>query len=155
LQCGCGLLLHGREPAADAIFRRRHHEAGDEVIPWLRRFKRELEDLVFEALILVKSGKVKSGDIRDLRGTLERRESAIGVFITLETPSPQMETEAISAGYYESSLWGQKFRKLQILTIEDLLRGQGVEMPPQHGTFKQAQRVKEQDAQQLGLNLPD
>jgi site-specific DNA-methyltransferase (adenine-specific) len=108
-----------------------------------------------EVVVQVKSGKVKSGDIRDLRGTLERRESAIGVFITLETPSPQMETEAISAGYYESSLWGQKFRKLQILTIEDLLRGQGVEMPPQHGTFKQAQRVRAQDAQQLGLNLPD
>jgi len=34
-------------------------------------------------LIQVKSGHVKSGDIRDLRGVLDREESAIGVFITL------------------------------------------------------------------------
>jgi len=42
------------------------------------------------------------GDIRDLKGTLEREKAALGVFITLEPPSQDMETEAVSAGYYLS-----------------------------------------------------
>jgi site-specific DNA-methyltransferase (adenine-specific) len=31
--------------------------------------------------------QVKSGDIRDLRGTVERENAAIGVFVTVEEPS--------------------------------------------------------------------
>lgn len=40
---------------------------------------------------------VKSGDIRDLRGAVERENAAIGVFITLEPPSKDMITERQSA----------------------------------------------------------
>src|SRR5207244_1551227 len=38
--------------------------------------------------VQVKSGHVKSGDIRDFRGTLEREKAQMGVFITLEPPTP-------------------------------------------------------------------
>lgn len=38
-------------------------------------------------IVQVKSGHVKSGDIRDLVGTVKRENAAIGVFITLEEPS--------------------------------------------------------------------
>jgi site-specific DNA-methyltransferase (adenine-specific) len=100
-----------------------------------------------KVLIQVKSGKVKSGDIRDLVGTVEREKGAIGVFITLEKPSRDMVTEALSAGYYESEMWGKEYRKVQILTIADLLEGDRVEMPTQHGTFKKAQRVQNEDEQ--------
>jgi len=92
-------------------------------------------------LVQVKSGHVKSGDIRDLRGTVERENADIGVFITLEPPSKDMITEAVSAGSYESPYWG-KCPRIQILTIADLLKGAKVNMPPAHGTFRQAQRVK-------------
>src|SRR5260370_24524211 len=51
-------------------------------------------------LVQVKSGHVNPGDIRDLVGTVQREQAAIGVFITLEPPSPLMITEALSAGYY-------------------------------------------------------
>jgi site-specific DNA-methyltransferase (adenine-specific) len=50
-------------------------------------------------LVQVKSGHVKSGDIRDLVGTVQRENAAMGVFITLETPSRDMQTEAVSAGF--------------------------------------------------------
>src|SRR5581483_9635212 len=46
------------------------------------------------ALVQVKSGHVKSGDVRDLRGTVEREGAALGIFITLEPPSHDMEKEA-------------------------------------------------------------
>ena len=95
-----------------------------------------------KVIVQVKSGKVKSSDIRDLKGTAEREKAAIGVFITLENPTPDMHKEALAAGYYESAFWGQRYRRLQILTVGDLFQGEAVDMPPQHGTHRQAQRYK-------------
>lgn len=94
-------------------------------------------------LIQVKSGKVGSRDIRDLVGTVEREGAAIGVFITLENPTRDMTTEAVSAGYYDSTLMDRQYPKIQILTIEDLLGGTGIDMPMSFTTFKHAERVKD------------
>jgi site-specific DNA-methyltransferase (adenine-specific) len=102
-------------------------------------------------LVQVKSGHVKSGDIRDLVGTVQRENAAIGVFITLEAPTRDMATEAVSAGYYESPGWNKKYPRIQIRTIAELLRGAQVDMPPQYGTFKQAQRVQQSKGQQEEL----
>jgi site-specific DNA-methyltransferase (adenine-specific) len=102
-------------------------------------------------LVQVKSGKVKSGDIRDLAGTVGREKAAMGVFITLDEPSPDMITEAVSAGFYESTALGHKFPKLQILTIAELLDGATVKMPQSNISFKTAERVKPDDKLQMGL----
>lgn len=103
------------------------------------------------ALVQVKSGHVKSGDIRDLVGTITREKASIGIFLTLETPSRDMVTEALNAGYYYSQGWGEKYPRLQILSISELLQGAKVKMPPQFGTFKQAQKVNQAGAEQQRL----
>lgn len=105
-----------------------------------------------KVLVQVKSGKVKSGDIRDLVGTVDREKAAIGVFITLEKPTSHMRQEAISAGYYHSTGWERDHPRIQILTVEELLHGARIDMPPQHGTFKDAQRVR-QAAEHPSLDL--
>ena len=65
-----------------------------------------------------------------------------------------MTNEAISAGFYSSPGWGQKYPKVQILTIAELLRGAEVKMPPPFGTFKQAPKVSQAlDALQQGFDL--
>lgn len=104
-------------------------------------------------VIQVKSGHVKSGNVRDLRGVLDREESALGVFITLETPSKDMLTEAVSSGYYHSNLWDKDYPRIQILTIEELLNGKAIDMPKSvpGQTFKQAGKVKKKDATQSDL----
>jgi len=104
-------------------------------------------------LVQVKSGKVSSRDIRDLVGTLDREKAEIGVFLTLEEPSGPMKKEAVSAGYYRSQGWGRDFPRMQILTVEQLLHGAQVEMPPQHGTFREAQRARTQEPDHLRLDL--
>ena len=43
--------------------------------------------------------------------------------------------------------------RLQILTVEQLLHGAQVQMPPEHGTFKQAQKVKIDEGIQGALGL--
>lgn len=104
------------------------------------------------ALVQVKGGaNVKSGDIRDLRGTVEREGAAIGIFITLEEPTSEMRREAVTAGYYRSPGWHRDYPKIQIYTIAELLRGTKPDMPPAHGTFKAAQRVETTDHEQHKL----
>lgn len=99
-------------------------------------------------IVQVKSGKVKSGDIRDLVGTGKRENAAIGVFITLEPPTKDMQTEAVSAGSYHSPNWNKDYPKIQILTIENLFAGATVQIPPTARTYKKVQRENTQDIEQ-------
>ena len=70
-----------------------------------------------------------------------RVRTAIGVFITLEKATSHMTDEAASAGFFTSEHFG-KFPKIQILTIEELLGGKTLQMPPSlERTFKQAEKI--------------
>ena len=80
----------------------------------------------------VKSGAVKSGDIRDLVGTMNREKADIGVFISLADVTRDMKTEAATAGLYSPGVMSIKaVAKLQILTIKELLNGHGIIYPSQ------------------------
>ena len=106
-----------------------------------------------KVLVQVKSGHVKSGDVRDLRGTLEREEGAIGLFVTLEEPTRPMIEEAATAGFYEAKELGKKYPKVQILTIEELLDGKQAEYPRGAGrlTYTKAKRTSKQKDKQGNL----
>ncbi len=80
-------------------------------------------------LIQVKSGKVSVKEIRDFRGTLEREGATLGFFVTLEEPTAPMKQEAEQAGYYTSPLGGKKLPRLQIRTVEQLLKGEEFVLP--------------------------
>jgi site-specific DNA-methyltransferase (adenine-specific) len=66
----------------------------------------------------------------------------MGILITLEAPTREMEKEVVLAGLYHSPGWNRDYPKLQILTIADLLGGAQVQMPPASMTFKQAEKIK-------------
>lgn len=85
----------------------------DGVIPFVGKRGR-----VQQALVSVKSGKVKPGDMRDLKGAVNRERAAVGVLLTLAGASDEMRLEATTAGEYEEGI-----PKLQILTIADALTG--------------------------------
>ncbi len=98
----------------------------------------------------VKSGKTSVKDIRELKSTLESEKAAMGLLITLEPPTQNMLKEALEAGYYESDFWGRRYRRLQILTVGDLLDGAPFDMPPQHATHRKAQRYIPSDVDAAG-----
>ena len=103
-------------------------------------------------IVQVKSGHVKSGDVRDLIGVLDREKAEIGVFITLNDPTRDMLTEAVSAGFYRSEGWQRDYPKVQILTIAELLDGKLAQLPPTSTTFKNGNSlIREPD--QIYLNL--
>ncbi|GIV08265.1 MAG: hypothetical protein KatS3mg019_0356 [Fimbriimonadales bacterium] len=82
-----------------------------------------------KAVIQVKSGRVGAKDIRDFRGVLEREKATLGLFVTLEPPTKPMRHEAEQAGYYTTPLGNLKLPRLQIRTVEQLLSGEGFQIP--------------------------
>ncbi|MBA3688732.1 MAG: restriction endonuclease [Chloroflexi bacterium] len=101
-----------------------------------------------QALVSVKSGKVNSGMIRDLRGTMEAQGAEIGLFITLEEPSKPMLLEASTAGVYTSAISGKDYPRIQILSIRDLLEEHAKPMLPLllMPTYQQAERIPAKQA---------
>jgi hypothetical protein len=111
-----------------------------------------------QVVISVKAGNLKANYVRDLRGVVDREKAAIGVLISVEKPTKPMNTEAATAGFYESKMWGKKYPKIQLLTIAELLAGKKIDMPPirQVGqTFKKAERHKAEGGKQLEIKESD
>jgi len=130
-------------------------KGSDTGIDGLIFFQDEL-NAVKKIIVSVKGGEaVGVSQIRDLKGTVDREKAAIGLFVTLAEPTRPMQTEAVSAGYYESNL-GTSYPKIQIVTIEGLLSGQQKAEYPDLArgglTFKKS-KPAEKDAGQLELGM--
>ncbi len=103
---------------------------------------------VNSCLIQVKSGKVSSSQVRDLKGAMEREKAEMGTFITLEPATAEMRTEAASAGYYHSEVMNRDYPRIQILTIEQLLHEPDLFKIPPGGEYQAAPKfVAEGQAQ--------
>jgi len=121
----------------------------DGVINYIDSPKQELK----RVLVQVKSGHVNAGTVRDLVGTLNNEQAEISVLVTLEPPTRDMTSAAASAGYYDSIFWERSYPRLQILTIEQLLAGASVHMPPETGTFTAAQKVRKEQGKQSKFDI--
>lgn len=95
-------------------------KGADKGIDGIAYFQGENDDP--EKIILqVKSGKVKSGEIRDLQGTVTLEQAALGIFITLEEPTKDMIKTAKAAGIYQNKFMSQSCDRIQIVTIREIL----------------------------------
>jgi site-specific DNA-methyltransferase (adenine-specific) len=110
-----------------------------------------------QIVIQVKGGKTGVKDVRDLRGVLDREQAAIGILISLQPPTAPMETEAASAGFYEHKTNKQKYPRLQLRTVKELMEGNGIERPSTVAatdeTFKKAPESKKKHGEQKALEL--
>jgi len=119
-------------------------------------FHDEVKGKTKQVIISVKAGKPHLTYMRDLRGVVDRENAEIGVLITMQEPTQPMRSEAASGGFYESPVWGVSYPKLQILTIEELLEGKGIDMPPVgqvNVTFKKAPKSNKVKGSQPELGL--
>ncbi len=81
-------------------------------------------------LVQVKSGHVQRNIIATLKGDMEREQAEMGLLVTLEPPTGPMVQEAVAAGLYEPEHFpDRQFPRVQIATIEDLLSGNGPDVP--------------------------
>jgi DNA modification methylase len=105
-----------------------------------------------KVVVQVKGGRVSSPQIRDLKGVVEREKAALGLFITLEEPTRDMQTEAASGGFFHSDLWSRDYPKIQIRTVRQLLGDHSFELPPRQPMYQPAERVKRTEGHQTSLD---
>ena len=104
-----------------------------------------------KVVIQVKGGRVSSPQVRDLKGVVEREQAALGLFISLEPPTREMQREAASGGVYHSELWDRDFPKIQLRTIGEMLSGQGFNLPTIASAYQPARRVAQSQGSQANL----
>ena len=109
-----------------------------------------------QVILSVKAGHTGPDHVRDLKGVLDREKAEIGVLITMQEPTKPMKEEAASTGFYESPGWKKSYPKLQLLTVEEILSGKQIDMPPigeVNVTFNKAGRAEpgEEPQGELGL----
>ena len=105
-------------------------------------------------VVQVKSGHVTRNQIATLKGDMEREKAEIGLFVTLQPHTRQMEAEATSAGFYTPEHYPDRhYPRVQILTIEELLAGKRAEYPrlAPEATFRRAPHRRRSTGTQPGL----
>ncbi len=105
-----------------------------------------------KAIVQVKSGRVSSPLIRDLRGAVEREKADLGLFISLEEPTRDMRAEAASAGFYRSDVWQRDYPRMQIRTVAELLAGNEFDIPYAPSMYQPAQRVQRPEGRQAAMD---
>jgi DNA modification methylase len=109
-----------------------------------------------QIIFSVKAGHVQSAYVRDLRGVIEREDAQIGVLISMEEPTKPMLKEAAEAGFYKPPGLQDKYPRIQILTIEELLASKQVAHPRLlDATFKKAPKSRPAAEKKLSLPFDD
>jgi len=82
-----------------------------------------------KAIVSVKGGQsLNPAMVKDLIVTVDQEGAKMGIFLTLESPTKGMVTQAAAAGFYKTD-YGQ-FPKIQIITVEQLFApGNPIQMP--------------------------
>jgi len=114
-----------------------------------------------QIIFSVKGGQnIGVSEVRDLIGVLHREKAEIGVYISFEEPTKPMQREAAEAGFYTSpgvaGAPGQKYSRIQLLTIRDLIEGNKNVQRPLHVrdvTFRKAPRSRPDAPENLTLKL--
>ncbi|HZP00067.1 MAG TPA: DNA methyltransferase [Terriglobia bacterium] len=109
-----------------------------------------------QIILSVKAGNVQAAHVRDLRGVIEREKAEIGVLISMESPTKPMLKEAAEAGFYQPPGLADKYPRIQILSIAELLAGKKIEYPRLLDvTYKKAPRARGAPAAQIELGAED
>lgn len=82
-----------------------------------------------KAVIQTKSGKVSRSQIATLNSDRIREGAEVAFFITLEPPTKPMMEEARLAGEYRHPSFERIFRRVQIVTVDEILSGERVNLP--------------------------
>jgi len=131
-------LIHARPVGSTSGKPREGRKGADEGIDGWLRFADGQEGHVEKIVVQVKSGHVGVKDIRELRDVVSKQKAAIGLFLTLEEPTSEMTKETKATDPYISPVWKHEYQKIQILTIQDLLKGKKPNIPPTISVYQEA-----------------
>lgn len=122
-------------------------QVGDKGIDGVIRFYLNEKKETGEALVSVKGGaQLNPAMVRDLRGTVERRGAAMGVFVCMNQPTKGMVEEAQHSGSFTYEFSGASFPRIQLITVAELLHGKRPAMPTPILPYKLAKKRSGQTA---------
>ncbi len=103
-------------------------------------------------VIQVKSGGANRSTIATLISDMEREKAEMAVLITLEEPTKPMKEEASGAGFYHHPLMNIDYKKVQIVTIREMIEDhKRLELPMSHDVLISGKGKSKET--QLGLDL--
>lgn len=134
----------------------REKKGPDRGIDGIMHLRDEYSGEYKKIILQVKGGHVTVSQIRDLQGVMEREKAELGVFLTLKRPTRQMRQEADAAGsFIDPQFPQQRFPRLQILTVQDILTGKRIAFPSwwSQETFKKGPRRRKTNPEDAQNNL--
>ncbi|MFH1052400.1 MAG: DNA methyltransferase, partial [bacterium] len=109
----------------------------------------EGKQIINEVIFSVKSNeKLSPTVIRDLNGTIEREKAVMGYFITLY-PMENLVKESKKYGVYENKLFGHTYQKIEVISVEDILKGKRMKLPTSLEVLKKAEQKMKGNQTQL------
>ncbi|MGW1901735.1 DNA methyltransferase [Streptomyces hirsutus] len=126
-------------------------QVGDKGIDGVIRIPVDRRGTSERVLVSVKGGATGPSHVRDLIETVESNKAAMGVFITLRNPTPAMREAANHSGIYTYPVNGQKYPKVQIISVAELLSGVRPHVPTSLLPYYQARRRPKVEAEQMTL----
>jgi site-specific DNA-methyltransferase (adenine-specific) len=135
----CCDLVNARPSGSKAKGKMRGADRGIDGIITLVEPKAGGQTVYHRVLVQVKGGEhLPANVVRDLEGT-RSREGALGaVLVSLTPPTKAMQREAAEAGSFTYELTGQKYPRLQLLTVDELVDGHRPRLPNVLAYAKQA-----------------
>lgn len=107
-------------------------------------------------LIEVKSGNVNVKNVREFIQVVRKQNADIGVFVCFEEQiTKPMLIAAKDEGYFEAQYYGDRYDKMQILSVQNILADKGINIPDSRLlTFKTAIRdYSQKDLVQSKLDI--
>lgn len=104
-----------------------------------------------KALFSVKSNKTLTpAVVRDLNGTMGREGAVAGFLLTLY-PMENLVKESKQYGIYKNKLYAQDFPKIQVISVEEILEGERLNLPTSVQVVKSAKKKKIKAGKQAQL----
>ncbi|MFK4022351.1 DNA methyltransferase [Streptomyces albogriseolus] len=126
-------------------------QVGDKGIDGVIRILLDNKGASDRVLVSVKGGTTNPGHVRDLIGTVASQNAAMGVFISMKQPTKAMIEAANHSGVYTHPGDGKRYPKVQLVTVEELIAGKKLNLPPTLLPYFQAKRRYDDDFEKVAL----
>ncbi len=110
----------------------------DKAIDGVIRIPIDEKDGSHRVLVSVKSGRPNSRHLQDLINSVDTQQAAMGLLVLMSDPARGMMDAAQRAGAYRYPLNGQEYPRIQLITVEKLIRGERPNLPVPLLPFLQA-----------------
>ena len=102
-----------------------------------------------QILFSVKSNQnLSPAVIRELYGTIERDNAAMGVLLTLY-PMPNLVKEAKKYGTFQNEMFSHVYSKIEVISVQEILDGTIINIPTSIEVLKDAELKKNNNQQKL------